>query len=84
MDTLKDVFCTALNVPSIREDDGPNQISSWDSFAHVVLISAIEENFGVALTSDEASNMRSIAECRQILANYGIEIPQLEGTDVSQ
>ncbi len=43
-------------------DEGPDQISSWDSLGALRLIFALEERFSISLTEDEIKTARSIRD----------------------
>lgn len=62
-----DVPCAVLN-----DDSSPNDNKSWDSLNHLQLIMALESEFGLQLTADEALEMRSIARIRRILRQHGV------------
>jgi len=54
-----------LNPENIEISDGPEQISGWDSFGHLALISACEQHFKVKLSAQaviEASTLRKLAD----------------------
>jgi len=48
---LKQVFSDVLEIPEdkINNDISPRTIESWDSLQHVVLISAISEEFSITI-----------------------------------
>lgn len=49
------------------EADSEEPIEGWDSLAHIQLMLAIEEEFGVTLTTDEMSEMTSIPAILAVL-----------------
>jgi acyl carrier protein len=67
-------FANALNIdPSLVNDDLKYQsIKQWDSISHMMLISYIEEDFGVSLDTDDVMDMSSVAKAREILTKYNI------------
>jgi|LakMenE01Jun11ns_1017448.scaffolds.fasta_scaffold8874917_2 acyl carrier protein len=44
------------------------EISKWDSFGHVELITKIESNFEVKLTFDDIVKMKSFKNCVDIIS----------------
>ena len=44
-------------VSEIDENASPDTIETWDSLAHMNLIVALEEEFGVTFTNDEIMEM---------------------------
>ncbi|MBU3022178.1 acyl carrier protein [Aestuariibacter sp. A3R04] len=49
-----------------------NTIKEWDSTAHMILISEIENTFDVMLDTDDIIDMSTVAKAKEILANYDI------------
>jgi acyl carrier protein len=47
---------------------------TWDSFAHLELIMAIEGEFEVSLSADEIAGMTSFAAIRTALVSRGVEV----------
>lgn len=45
------------------------EISKWDSFGHVELITKIESNFEVKLTFDDIVSMKSFKNCVDIISD---------------
>ena len=55
------IFRETLDDEEIRfEVDSLDPIEGWDSLAHVQLMLAVEEEFGVTLTTEEMADMTSI------------------------
>jgi acyl carrier protein len=50
-----------------------NSIPQWDSVAHMVLVAALEEAYGIMLDTDEIVAMSSIGKVREILGRYDVE-----------
>ena len=67
-------FANALNIDlSLVNDDLKYQsIKQWDSISHMMLISYIEEDFGISLDTDDVIDMSSVAKAREILTKYNI------------
>ena len=63
---LKKVFKTEkINLESSIED-----ISEWDSFAHIQLLDAIEEEFKIEIEFNDAIIMTSIPIIKKKIMNY--------------
>ena len=57
------------------EDDTPfSGIEGWDSLKHVELIVAVESRFGVELTADEISRLKSKRAAREILTARQVDV----------
>jgi acyl carrier protein len=50
------------------------QIRNWDSLAHMVLISEIEDRFDVLLDTDDVIDLSSFEKCLSILEKHGIKL----------
>ena len=59
---------------SLSEESSPDTVPSWDSLNHLNLVMALECEFGISLSADDALNMRSVALIRTLLRNYGVEV----------
>ncbi|MDX2170991.1 MAG: acyl carrier protein [Deltaproteobacteria bacterium] len=67
---LREIMALTFDVPpeSISAATTRDSLAKWDSLAHLNLMLAIEDGFGVTLTVDEMSEMTSVAA---ILARVG-------------
>lgn len=76
MDKLAETFATVLkvNAASLNDESAPENTPSWDSMNAVRLVSAIEETFGVELTTTEILRMRSIGMARDVLRRKGVQV----------
>ena len=56
---IKKVMSAVFEIPvdQIIENSSPDSIESWDSFKHINMIVAFEEEFGVKFTDDEIVEM---------------------------
>lgn len=71
---LFESFAAALNIPveSVTEELAYQGIPEWDSISHMVLISQLEEDFGVSIATDDVIDMSSVAKAIDILGKQGI------------
>lgn len=76
MDKLLQTFATVLKVgaSSLNDESSPENTPSWDSMNAVRLVSAIEETFGVELTTTEILRMRTIGMARDVLRRKGMQV----------
>ena len=56
-----------IDVNSISNDSSPDNIESWDSVTHINLIIALEEEFEIELTPEDAIEMLSVNLIKIIL-----------------
>lgn len=75
-DRLRRLMAEVLRVQEELITDGMTLLDteSWDSFAHLELIVAIESEFEVNLSADDIAGMTSFAAIRTALAGRGIEV----------
>jgi acyl carrier protein len=71
---VEDVFSKVLDIETSRVTDDLtyNSIKEWDSVAHMSLVAALEEAYGIMLDTDDVIDMSSVAKAKQILAKYGV------------
>ena len=70
------VFSKSLEVPldQISDDLKYNSIPKWDSTAHMILITALEDEFDIMLDTDDIIDMSSVAKAKEILMKYDVVI----------
>ncbi|GAA0554788.1 hypothetical protein GCM10010172_41760 [Paractinoplanes ferrugineus] len=75
---LREAFRTALDLPADAPvDDLQYQDNEkWDSLAHMSLIAALEDEFGVMIDTDDVINLSSFQEAIKILGKYGVDISE--------
>lgn len=75
MERLEAVFRQALELPAGRGVKGLTyQTETWDSVAHLKLVSAIELEFGVMFETDDILGMSSFEKGAEVLRKQGVEI----------
>jgi acyl carrier protein len=57
----------------VTDDSSPDTIAGWDSLKHISLMLALEAEFGISLTPDDAMKMVSVDLIRGILTRYGVQ-----------
>lgn len=67
-------FSVALNISvnQVSDELAYQSITEWDSITHMVLISQLEDDFGVSIDTDDVIDMSSVAKAQEILAKYGV------------
>lgn len=61
-----------LNSSVIVESLTYQSVPEWDSISHMVLISQLEEDFGISLETDDVIDISSFAKSKEILSKHGI------------
>ena len=76
VDRLSRTIAQVLDVPAdaISDDTSPHSVSTWDSFGHLNLVLALEEEFRVSLSADDALAMRNVGLIRSVLLKAGAEL----------
>jgi len=67
---LREILASVLEVPveRIPEDASTDTIEAWDSLAHMNLILAVEDAFGVTIPDEEAADLTSIPLLRLVVS----------------
>lgn len=73
-DRLDKVLSQIFDVPieQITDEDSPNTLKSWDSLAHVNLMLALEAEFNLSISPDEAAEMLSVGLIKTTLLERGV------------
>ncbi|GBL04611.1 acyl carrier protein [Glaciecola sp. KUL10] len=71
---LRQTFASALSVDldKVVDELAYNTIDEWDSTAHMILISELENDFDVMLETDEIIDLSSVAKAKEILQKYNV------------
>ena len=66
---LREILANALDIAPEELDDNASQknISEWDSFALMAMVTALEEEFKIELTLEEIMEMQSLQKIKQVL-----------------
>lgn len=74
--TLKNLLVDILNCreEDLKDENGPDQISNWDSITHMELISKIEDKFDIELDVDEINQMDTIGLIKNTLKKHGLKL----------
>jgi len=51
----------------LTDDASPDTIKTWDSVTHILLLSILEEHYGVEFSDRDAVNIRCIGDVRRML-----------------
>lgn len=70
------VFTRVLGIDAsqVSDDLRYNTIPQWDSIAHMSVVAALEEAFGVMIDMDDVIDMSSVGKARDILRKHGVAI----------
>lgn len=75
-DPLLTLAAAILQVDAADLDDtsSPETVGSWESTNHLSLVMALEEEFEVSFSPEEALEMETIGLIRAILKDHGVEV----------
>ncbi|MCX2919393.1 acyl carrier protein [Stenotrophomonas rhizophila] len=75
-DKVVAVFARVLGIApdAINDDLRYATIPQWDSIAHMSVVAALEEAFGVMIDMDEVIDMSSVGKAREILRKHGAAV----------
>ena len=59
-----------LQAERITDDLRYATIPEWDSIAHMSVIAALEDAFGIMIEMDDVIDMSSVGKAREIIAKY--------------
>jgi len=78
-DKLITLFSEELGVAAdtLNEESAPENTPEWDSLAAMNLVAAVEDTFGISLTTKEIMVMRSIGIVRKVLTEKGVNLIDL-------
>jgi acyl carrier protein len=71
-DRLETIFRQSFEIERFTEDLSIDNVSGWDSMAHVGLILALQKEFAVSIPPADALELTSVKNIIQYLANRGI------------
>ena len=72
-DRLYQTVAGVLGVPAseLTDASSPETIAAWDSLNHLNLVMALEGEFGISLSPEDALEMRTVGLMRDILKKNG-------------
>jgi acyl carrier protein len=74
-DPLIELFAQGLGleVDSLSDLTSPDNTAEWDSLAAMEMVTLIEDNLDVSLSTRDIMKMRSIGMAREVLRAKGVE-----------
>lgn len=76
IEIVQNVFRTVFDIPElvIKPETTAKDVEAWDSFNHINLIVALEDEFAITFTTDEIAGMANVGDLVEILKSKGITI----------
>lgn len=74
MKKLKKILSNVLELEEnqITDETSRDNVETWDSFNGLMLVSELENEFGVTLTMEETGQIKTVRDIRVILGKKGI------------
>jgi acyl carrier protein len=68
------IISQLMNVPieKVNERSSPDNLEKWDSFQHINLVLALEEEFKVKFSEEEIVRMGNASIILEVLQNKGV------------
>lgn len=70
---LEELLAAVLDVARVESTASRDDLDAWDSLAHLSVVAAVEETYGVMFSSDDMRTGTSVAAIRALLAAHGID-----------
>ena len=72
-DQVVAVFARTLGIDAslVTDELRYNTIPQWDSIAHMSVVAALEDAFGIMIDMDDVIDMSSVGKAREILRKHG-------------
>jgi acyl carrier protein len=64
---LEQIFQAAFGIEKLTDDLSIDTVEGWDSMAHVALIMALQQEFGISITPAEAIELTDVASIKNYL-----------------
>ena len=74
-DAYSAIFVEIFNVDKndLNENFNFSEVGNWDSFTHLSLITALEDEFGVMFETDDILHFGGYLNGMKILEKYGVD-----------
>ena len=58
----------ATDGAALKDEDTPETVESWDSITHIMLLTSIEEQFGITFSEQEMTEVYTVGDVRKLTA----------------
>ena len=67
---LREILATAIDVDldELTDTSSPDNTPEWDSFAHMSMVAAMEDEFKITLTLDEVISMLTLPKIEEVIS----------------
>jgi len=73
---LKEILAKVLLVDRTKINDRMSRkdVEEWDSMAHLMLVSEIESEFGVMMSDDDITEIKTVGDIKRVLRKLDVTI----------
>ena len=73
---LKEILAKVLLVDRTKINDRMSRkgVEEWDSMAHLMLVSEIESEFGVMMSDDDITEIKTVGDIKRVLRKLDVAI----------
>ena len=74
--TLAEIIKESFSLKEADQKDEVvlNSLEEWESMAHMLFITRVEENFEIEFTGEDIFKMQSIGDIKKVLAEKGAKL----------
>ncbi|MBI4383441.1 MAG: acyl carrier protein [Nitrospinae bacterium] len=67
---LRQILADAIDVApeNLTDKSSPDNTPEWDSFAHLNMVAALEQEFRISLTLDEVIEMQNLPKIKEVVS----------------
>jgi len=75
-DRLKEIFAKVflLDEDEVNDKLSRKDVEEWDSMGHLMLISEIESAFGVFISDEDITKIKTLADIKKVLRKLGVAV----------
>jgi len=73
---LKEILVKVLLVDGTKINDRMSRkdVEEWDSMAHLMLVSEIESEFGIMMSDDDITEIKTVGDIKRVLRKFDVAI----------
>jgi len=73
---LKEILAKVLLVDGTKINDRMSRkdVEEWDSMAHLMLVSEIESEFGIMMSDDDITEIKTVGDIKKVLRKLDVAI----------
>jgi len=73
---LKEILVKVLLVDGTKINDRMSRkdVEEWDSMAHLMLVSEIESEFGIMMSDDDITEIKTVDDIKKVLRKLDVAI----------